>query len=1300
MSSFSIAASQADAENRPIARGVAAKIPPGGDRAKLRGAFEGVFPEGEAWSVSESPTGWISAVVADASSSDEAWKLSLGEAWERCRVLTDVGFEQAEPLLLITAPSPDGPRASGFGVWGLPYSPEVAKRIREGGRDHRWSITQMNLPAAWSRFTDRAPGEGVLVAHPDTGYSDHPSIGPRFRRPGKNYVEDDGDGRDRFVAGLLMNPGHGTATASVIAGSHDESDSGRGVFGVAPGAEVLPMRVSNSVVHFDFANVAQAIEDAVDEGAHVISMSLGGPVASGRLRDAVHYALDKGVVVVSAAGNMVPFVVFPAAIPGVVAMAASNPAEIPWRFSAFGTEVTATAPGEAVWKASASGDGAAGFDQSSGTSYATAATAGLAALWLSHFGREEILAHLEGETALLPYAFITALQDAANPDFEFVGANRDRGFGAGIVDADKLLRSLPPIDAVRRRRDRLQGLPAPSLVDLTLRELVMLFRVPTRARGLGAAETAANTTAIAPLVERLAGGLDPQKVSELAKLLQGVAGLRSKFATALAQAGTNEDRAVASVARALLSQPMSPALREAVEAAGRKALEILKSEPAGLIAPVRHRPNFRRLRAYSFDPSFALSMKTRTISEVTIEVPWEGDLQPGPVGEYLEVIDVDPATDCVYMPVDLNDRELLAQDGLPPSEGNPQFHQQMVYAVAMKTIKHFESALGRPIFWSAVRPTGSEFDRAAARHLLWPDGEPNVRDQYVQRLRIYPHALREANAYYSPNKRALLFGYFPATTSSPAEVYPGGMVFTCLSHDVIAHETTHAVLDGMHVLFAEATNPDVYAFHEAFSDVVALFQHFSYPAVLRDQIGRTRGNLESESELVKLAQEFGQSVGRHQSLRDVLGKARVTREQATRVTPVGEVAGAKVKVDWQRYEPDASLLDRMDYAGEAHARGSILVAAIFDAFLSIYKARVQDLLRIATGGRGVLPDGELQNDLAERLSHEAAKSAQHVLRMCIRALDYTPPIDITFGEYLRALITADRDLVPNDVRGYRTAFIQAFRAWGIYPRDVRTLSEESLVWSRPEGMNLYSAWDVILDDAREEARKQSLENAEQLRNELARWKPGADRREVFENILDTQAKLKEYFDRIITQREGAWGEALRESLMFKVNGQYMLDDEPWDWTKRVNFRVSNVRPARRVGPNGEYLVELVMEITRRAALPGDRNGHRYYGGMTVIVDMSTWDVNYIINKRLNSPARIARTKAYLEQSQSQSFGAAEYRCGQSPGAGRRSSDLEAMRASSCECRQRTKKKDKAEPFAMLHRGSEVADAGDVTEAML
>jgi hypothetical protein len=147
-------------------------------------------------------------------------------------------------------------------------------------------------------------------------------------------------------------------------------------------------------------------------------------------------------------------------------------------------------------------------------------------------------------------------------------------------------------------------------------------------------------------------------------------------------------------------------------------------------------------------------------------LPWE-DLAPGPVGEYLEVIDYDPAAKCFYEPVNLDDPYLLAQDGLTPSEGTPQFHQQIAYAVAQLTIHNFERALGRLTLWSPGPPA---------------DPSQKYDDSYfLQRLRIYPHALREANAYYSPAKKALLLGYFAAAEGDPADHVPGGLVFSYLA---------------------------------------------------------------------------------------------------------------------------------------------------------------------------------------------------------------------------------------------------------------------------------------------------------------------------------------------------------------------------------------------------------------------------------------------------------------------------------------------------------------------------------------
>lgn len=116
-------------------------------------------------------------------------------------------------------------------------------------------------------------------------------------------------------------------------------------------------------------------------------------------------------------------------------------------------------------------------------------------------------------------------------------------------------------------------------------------------------------------------------------------------------------------------------------------------------------PPMRHLRVYAFDPQASTRPETASFNVAVIALRWEQEeldetLAPGPINAYLEVIDIDPVSGQFYDPIDLNDPLLLAQNGLPPSEGDPRFHQQMVFAVAMNTIRAFERALGRVVLWS------------------------------------------------------------------------------------------------------------------------------------------------------------------------------------------------------------------------------------------------------------------------------------------------------------------------------------------------------------------------------------------------------------------------------------------------------------------------------------------------------------------------------------------------------------------------------------------------------------------------
>ncbi len=590
-------------------------------------------------------------------------------------------------------------------------------------------------------------------------------------------------------------------------------------------------------------------------------------------------------------------------------------------------------------------------------------------------------------------------------------------------------------------------------------------------------------------------------------------------------------------------------------------------------------PVSRALCIFAFDPSLSAQFDQAGIGEITIEIPWEKGLQPGPIGEYLEVVDVDPASQSAYKPVDLNDHRILAQDGLAPSESNPQFHQQMVYAVAMSTIGHFERALGRVALWSTRRT----FDAAKGEY----------EEQFVRRLRIYPHALRDRNAFYSPDKKALLFGYFPVSLKD-AHNTPGTLVFTCLSHDIIAHETAHALLDGVHPRFNRPVNLDVLAFHEAFADIVALFQRFSYPGVLRDQIARTRGNLAGENLLGQIAQQFGRASGRGGALRDALGGLNPATGQ------------------WEARVPDARGLDKIQ---EPHDRGAILVAAVFGAFLKVYRARTADLFRLASEGTGLLRAGDIHPDLSNRLADEAARCARSILQMCIRAVDYCPPVGITFGDYLRGIVTADHDLNPEDPDRYRLAFCESFRHWGLAPRGMNNVSLESLLWPtwdqarRAGGPGQQGSMDWLADEFRKIA--------------LQPWDLESDRKKAWDGVRSNAKKLWEWLikddGRILASEIGL--------ILDPVSAP------PTVFRSKAgapSVEVHSVRTARRRSARGGIVTDLVVEITQRRRgyfkaedqlrydAPGtqfgpeDRGDFRYRAGCTLLIDAVTMEVRRVI----------------------------------------------------------------------------------------
>jgi serine protease len=332
------------------------------DEADVQSVLGSVF--GVGWEVSpfgDRTTGNLSTGFDLTSSTQQ---LSVGEAWDlsyRLRELPEV--MHAEPLFEAAV--------SGRPDWYQEITPEMlaseqieaainlGSKLFGSGSDFphlkesdppEWSLELMKVPSAWQRFFpdgNKQPGQGVVIGHPDTGFQPNPEILPNLLiDKGFDFLDMDPDATDSLEEKppgvLIANPGHGTGTSSVIISPRGDqtpsNENEKFVSGVAPGARVMPLRITKSVVLFGMMKLAKAIDYAVENGAHVISISLGG-VPSFRLWWSIVNAQRKGVIVAAAAGNCVQFVVWPAAYDEVIGVTACNATREIWIGSSRGEGV-------------------------------------------------------------------------------------------------------------------------------------------------------------------------------------------------------------------------------------------------------------------------------------------------------------------------------------------------------------------------------------------------------------------------------------------------------------------------------------------------------------------------------------------------------------------------------------------------------------------------------------------------------------------------------------------------------------------------------------------------------------------------------------------------------------------------------------------------------------------------------------------------------------------------------------------------------------------------------------------------
>lgn len=564
----------------------------------------------------------------------------------------------------------------------------------------------------------------------------------------------------------------------------------------------------------------------------------------------------------------------------------------------------------------------------------------------------------------------------------------------------------------------------------------------------------------------------------------------------------------------------------------------------------RSTPLTRPLRIYTLDPS----VSDRAGGVATVLVPYE-KLEPGPTGLLFKVVPDGAPKLLRSEPLDLDEPYLLLSSGLIPSPANGQFHSQMVYAVCSLTYAAFRRALGRDITWAI---------------------DPRSPDEPL-RLVVRPFGVRAANAGYSREAGDLSFGYFAVRGKRAGFTLRDGIVCTSLSHDVIAHETSHALLDGLRSAFLIPTNVDVPAFHEGFADIIALFLHFTYPDVVERAISDWHNGSQSITMLSDLAREFGYA-------RSKSGRARALRS--------GVDVEAIAAFDSDLLPSNEQALKRYDPKLEPHALGSVLVSAVFEAFVTVVRRKVERYFRIAGVDPNMLGQASLSEPLIKAIAQEASKVAGQFLNVCIRAVDYCPPTDMDFGEYLRALITADGDLERDDKWGFREAFMRSFRRREIFPDHVHFMTEDAVRWQCPETTLCIPelAFAKLRFDG-EPGRPASAKEMIRQANALGRF---------------------------VTEPSNA-------RHFFVIPPGAPLPKQIQQASPPI---VESVRVARRVTPYGGIAFDLIAEITQTCTANVEGDIFDMNGGCTIVLDPQG-EVRYAISKRFTTEARRIRQRDAL-----------------------------------------------------------------------
>jgi hypothetical protein len=397
---------------------------------------------------------------------------------------------------------------------------------------------------------------------------------------------------------------------------------------------------------------------------------------------------------------------------------------------------------------------------------------------------------------------------------------------------------------------------------------------------------------------------------------------------------------------------------------------------------------------------------------VTVRIPVPSSrLQPGPANHRFHVVDVGARGVPAQKPVRLHEEGMpfvyvdrFARSRPVDLSSKREFRAQNVFAIAAHTLALFERHLGRRVPWRSG----------------WPQ------------LYLVPLGMLGANAAYTPERHAVVFGYLPALGGDAS-------VYSCLSYDVIAHEVTHAILDGLRPRYVEPGLPDQLSFHEALADLVAMLSVFELEGValrlLRARFPGERIEFPSDRLAAKLPRKVDRDrkrvAGRSEALKTTallgLGE-QLGRARARRAGQPDLGAGNMPLRRSVALAPDKKLLRQPEYA-EPHRRAEVLVAAVMHTLAGMWASRIDPLD----------PTGGLD---AARVAEEGTRAATHLLGMLLRSIDYLPPVELEFADVVDCIITADKRLSPDDEFDYRGTLLTAFEDFGITPPPHRMLDED------------------------------------------------------------------------------------------------------------------------------------------------------------------------------------------------------------------------------------------------------------------